>query len=102
MAPPASHDQMDAVLLRDWCVRWLGAERARVLFRKGHLSAVIGLELRTHQHVVVKTRPADARVAGCVAVQRHLFARGFPCPRPIAGPGAFGHDVATAEALVWE
>jgi hypothetical protein len=97
-----SHHGIDAALLREWCELWLGAEPERVLFRKGHLSAVVGLRLRNGEQVVVKARPPDGRIAGCVAVQRHLFAQGFPCPRPIAGPEPLGNAVATAEALVPE
>ena len=91
---------IDADLLRRWCDRWVGAEPARVLFRKGHLSVVVGLELRDGRQVVVKVRPPDDRIAGCVAVQRHLYERGFPCPRPVAGPSPLGGAMATAEALV--
>jgi hypothetical protein len=89
-----------AALLREWCKRWLGAEPDRVLFQAGHLSEVVGLRLRDGTEVVVKARPPDERIAGCVAVQRHLSERGFPCPRPIAGPHPLGNRVATAEALV--
>jgi hypothetical protein len=92
--------RLDASLLRAWCERWIGAPPGRVLFRTGHLSAVVGLELVDGRRVVVKVREPDDRIAGCVAVQRHLFERGFPCPRPLAGPAPFGSATATAEALV--
>src|SRR5258708_37215530 len=90
----------DPAPVRDWCARWLGAEPDRVLFRKGHLSAVVGLRLRDGRPVVLKVRPPAGRIAGCVAVQRHLFAHGFPCPEPLAGPAPLGDATATAEALV--
>lgn len=94
-----SVDEIDGALLRGWCTLWLGAEPEKVLFQKGHLSAVVGLRLRNGAQVVVKVRPSEGRIAGCVAVQRHLSERGFPCPRPLAGPAPLGNDVATAEAL---
>jgi hypothetical protein len=48
----------------------------------------------------VKIRPAAERIAGCSAVHRHLFAKGFPCPEPLAGPAPFGSRIATAEAYL--
>lgn len=35
-------------------------------------------------------------------VQSHLFKRGFPCPRPLAGPASFGPELATVEEFVDE
>lgn len=52
--------------------------------------------------MVVKLRPDSPRLAGCVAVQRHLHAAGYPCPEPLAGPAPLGWLVATAEAHVPE
>ena len=72
--------------VRPWCQQQLGAEPIKELFRGGHLSLVIGLRLADQRRVVVKARPAAARVAGCVAVQQALALAGFPCPRPLAGP----------------
>jgi hypothetical protein len=72
----------DDEFLAEWCDRYLGARPARVLFRAGHLSEVTGAELADGRQVVVKTRPADPRIAGCVAVQQHLARAGFPCPAP--------------------
>src|SRR5439155_5413725 len=40
------------------------------------------------------------RLAGCLAVQRHLWSAGFPCPEPLAGPAPLGDLVATAERYV--
>ena len=80
----------------------MGAAPARILFEKGHISRVTGVELSGGRLVVVKVRPRAERIAGCVAVQRHLFARGFPCPEPLAGPAPIGTggECATAEALI--
>ncbi|SDS83605.1 Phosphotransferase enzyme family protein [Friedmanniella luteola] len=70
------------------------------LFRSGHLSVVIGLRLADAREVVVKVRPASSRTAGCVEVQRRLFAAGYPCPEPLTGAAPLGDGVATAEAHV--
>jgi hypothetical protein len=59
---------------------------AQTLFVRGNLSAAYGLRLKDGREVVVKLRPAAVRLAGCTAVQRHLWRAGFPCPEPIAGP----------------
>jgi hypothetical protein len=48
----------------------------------------------------VKTRPAAVRIAACFAVQQHLFAAGFPCPQPVAGPSLIGAQMITAELFV--
>ena len=83
-----------------WCRHWLDAEPTDVLFNVGHLSQVIGLRLADRAAVVVKVRPPSERLAACVLVQRHLWAAGFPCPEPLAGPAPLGTLSATAEALV--
>jgi hypothetical protein len=67
----------------------------------GHLSVVVGLRLVDDREVVVKTRPLASRISGCLEVQRHLWANGFPCPRPVAGPAPIGAaETATAEEYV--
>lgn len=86
--------------LEAWCVRWLGAAPVRLLFETGHLSRVTGLELADGRQVVVKARPPAGRIEACTAVQRHLWAAGFPCPQPLAGPAPLGSLSATAEAFV--
>jgi hypothetical protein len=90
--------QRDALVA--WCERWLGAKPTRMLFEIAHLSVVIGLRLADGREVVVKARPPADRIQGCVHVQRHLWAAGFPCPEPLAGPTAMGELTATAEACV--
>ena len=90
-----------ADVLERWCRDELGAAPRQELFRTGHLSEVVGIELADGRRVVVKVRPASPRVAACVRVQRHLHGAGFPCPEPIAGPAPFGQDrIATAERWV--
>lgn len=86
--------------LADWCDRYLGARPARVLFRSGHLSQVVGAELADGRQVVIKARAAGPRIAGCVAVQGHLARMGFPCPEPLAAPVQAGGLTVTAEVLV--
>src|SRR5919106_5312188 len=92
------------VLQRDelamWCERWLGAKPTHMLFEVAHLSVVAGLRLTDGREVVVKARPPADRIRGCVHVQRHLWAAGFPCPEPLAGPAPMGVLTATAEAFV--
>jgi hypothetical protein len=83
-----------------WCERWLGAKPIRVLFEVAHLSRVTGLRLTDGREVVVKVRPPADRLQACVHVQRHLWAVGFPCPEPLAGPQPLGTMTATAEAFV--
>ncbi len=87
-------------VLANWCAQWLGAPPRHLLFEGGHLSGVVGLELSDGRQVVLKIRPPAARIAGCFAVQRHLFAAGFPCPEPLAGPAPIGSATATAEMYV--
>jgi hypothetical protein len=91
---------LDEALLADWCDRYLGARPARMLFRSGHLSQVIGTELADGSRVVIKARPADPRIDGCVAVQAHLARGGFPCPLPLTAPTQADGLTVTAETLV--
>lgn len=86
--------------LAGWCEQWLGARPVEILFASGHLSVVAGVRLADNREVVVKIRTDTARVAGCVEVQRHLWASGYPCPRPLAGPQPIGEKTATAEEYV--
>jgi Ser/Thr protein kinase RdoA (MazF antagonist) len=89
-----------AALLSTWCHQNLGSRPTRHLFKTGHLSAIVGVELEDGRQVVVKIREAEERVAACVDVQRHLRAAGYPCPELLAGPARLGALTATAEALV--
>jgi hypothetical protein len=83
-----------------WCARWLGSPVGEALFTTGHLALVVGARLADGRDVVIKVRPDDGRLPGCVAVQEHLWRAGFPCPRPLAGPHPIHGYAATAELLV--
>ena len=74
---------LDDELLADWCLGYLDVPLKRVLFRSGHVSEVVGLELLSGLHVVVKARPFQPRIVGCLRVQAELAGAGFPCPRPL-------------------
>ncbi|MFL6005481.1 MAG: hypothetical protein ACJ744_04445 [Gaiellaceae bacterium] len=94
--PPTANDPD----LRAWCRHHLGSPPAAVLFETGHLSRVTGLRLADGREVVVKVRPYQERIDGCVRVQRHLADAGYPCPRPLAGPvEVTGHAVTAEEHL---
>jgi hypothetical protein len=67
-----THDHGELVLddtsLGEWCREWLGARAAGILFRSGHLAQVVGVRLTDDRSVVLKIRPSEPRIAGCVAV----------------------------------
>ena len=83
-----------------WCRRWLGAELAKVLWSRRHLSHVYGIELDDGRSVVLKIRASAPRIAATVDVQEAVAGAGFPTPAPLTRPHPLGEAVATAEALV--
>lgn len=83
-----------------WCRRSLGAPPAQLLFKAGNLSSVLGVRLADGRAVVVKARPPTPRLEASVLVHRHLWAAGFPCPRPLAGPTPLASLAITAEAYL--
>jgi hypothetical protein len=91
---------LDDTAISDWCERSLGTCVARVLFRSGHLAQVVGAELADGRSVVIKVRPFEPRIVGCVAVQARLGTAGFPCPVPLAGPAPVRGFAITAETCV--
>lgn len=91
---------LDDSSLAELCVRTLGERPVAVLFRSGYLSQVAGVELAGGRTAVIKVRPNDPRLVGCVAVQDHLARSGFPCPAPLAGPIVVGEVTVTAETLI--
>jgi hypothetical protein len=91
---------LDDGRLADWCLRYMDAPLKQVLFRSGHLSEVVGVELLSGLHVVVKARPFQARIAGCLRVQAELARVGFPCPQPLTGATRVHGLTITAETAV--
>jgi len=84
-------------LLADWCLRYLGVPLNRVLFRSGYLSDVVGVELSSGLRAVVKARPFQPRIAGCLQVQAALAGVGFPCPEPLTVATRVHSMTVTAE-----
>jgi Phosphotransferase enzyme family len=91
---------LDDALLGDWCLRYLDAPVKRVLFRSGYLSEVVGVELLSGLHVVVKARPFQPRIAGCLRVQAELARAGFPCPQPLTEATRVRDLTITAETAM--
>jgi hypothetical protein len=91
---------LDDALLAGWCLRYLGAPLERVLFRSGFLSEVVGVELSSGLRAVVKARPRQDRIAGCVQVQAALAGAGFPCPEPLTVATRVHGMTVTAETEV--
>jgi hypothetical protein len=93
-------EYLNGPALAAWCERNLGAVPVDCIFETGHISRVLGYRLSDGRQVVLKLRPASPRLAACVAVQRHLWRNGFPCPSPLAGPLDEGAVAITAEEMV--
>ena len=91
---------LDDALLADWCLRYLGAPFERVLFRSGYLSDVVGVELSSGLRAVVKARPFQPRIVGCLQVQAALARVGFPCPEPLTVATRVHGMTVTAETEV--
>lgn len=66
-----------------WCRQALRSGIAETTFTAGNLSRVLGVTLDDARQAVVKVRPWEERLRGCLAVQRHLTRAGYPCPAPI-------------------
>jgi hypothetical protein len=91
---------IDDRLLARWCLQHLGEPLERVLFRSGNLSEVVGVELTDGLRAVVKARPCEERLVGCVEVQAALAAAGFPCPEPLTPTTRVDGLTVTAETEV--
>jgi hypothetical protein len=91
---------LDDALLSDWCLRYLGAPFGRVLFRSGFPSEVVGVELPGGRRAVVKARPFQPRIAGCLQVQAALARADFPCPEPLTAATRVHGMTVTAETEV--
>jgi hypothetical protein len=91
--------------LASFCTVRLGSGVEEAFFCELSVGAAFGLRLRDGRRVMLKAHLPDQMLHFLEAVyraQRHLFARGFPCPAPITGPLPFGHGFATAESFVDE
>jgi hypothetical protein len=86
--------------LSSWCERHLGSPIVETLFASGNLSAVAGVRLADGRDIVLKTRPAHPRLAGCEAVHEYLWRQGFPCPMRLAGPVLTGDQAISAELML--
>src|SRR3954462_1384436 len=91
---------LDDKALGEWCHQHLADGLGSVLFRSGHLSEVVGVQLDSGRQVVIKARPYDPRLMGCLAVQDHLARSGFPCPAPLTGVTRLGGLAVTAETAM--
>lgn len=91
---------VDDRVLGEWCRQHLKDSLRSVLFRSGHLSEVVGVQLASGRQVVIKVRPYEPRLAGCLAVQDHLARTGFPCPAPLTGLTRLGVLAVTAETAI--
>jgi hypothetical protein len=91
---------VDDKTLGEWCNQHLEDGLESVLFRSGHLSEVVGVQLASGRQVVIKVRPYDSRLTGCLAVQDHLARKGFPCPAPLTGVTRLGGLAVTAETAM--
>lgn len=98
--PAPSRTESVPKQLRAWCATAVGSRISGVLFQSGNLSRVIGVRLADGRAVVLKARPPARRHTGCVQVQRRLFAAGYPCPRPLAGPDRVADWDVTAETYL--
>jgi hypothetical protein len=86
--------------LADWGSLHLGARPVTELFRTGHLSFVVGVELDDGREVVIKAREPSHRLDAATEIQEALSRTGFPCPSPLAGPAPLGSLTATAENYI--
>jgi hypothetical protein len=88
-----------------FCEAHLGSRLDEVFFCELSVGAAFGLRLKDGRRVFLKAHKLDRSSAFLEAVRRvqeHLYDRGFPCPRPLAGPTPFGPGLATVEEFVDE
>jgi Phosphotransferase enzyme family len=91
--------------LNVFCETCLGSAMAEVLFCELSVGASFGLRLGDGRRVFLKAYPPDRPRQFLRAVRRvqgYLFERGFPAPRPLAGPAHFGPGLATVDEFVDE
>lgn len=98
----ARHDQvvLTTAAVSEWCERSLQSRIVETFFACGNLSRVRGVALADGREVVIKVRPWQDRLRGCVAVQQHLAGAGYPCPAPVGSLDRVRGWAVSAEALV--
>jgi hypothetical protein len=84
----------------EWCESSLRSGIVETLFECGNLSQVRGVVLADGREVVIKVRPWQDRLRGCVAVQQRLADAGYPCPAPLGNLDQVDGWAVNAEALV--
>ena len=88
-----------------YCKAHLGSGMGEVIFCDLSVGASFGLRLGDGHRIFLKAYPPDRPSEYLAAVRRvqgHLFERGFPAPRPLAGPAPFGPGLATVDEFVDE
>ena len=91
--------------LDTFCESHLESKLDGIFFCELSVGAAFGLHLKDGRRVFLKAHKLEWSAAFLEAVRRvqgHLFKRGFPCPRPLAGPAPLGPGLATAEEFVDE
>ncbi len=86
-----------------FCIEQLDAPVVDCLFWNSSMGSVSGVVLADGRRVVIKAHPpsvAESRLAAVHRVQQFLVGRGFPCPKPIAGPLPIDYGYALVEELV--
>ncbi len=66
------------------------------------MGAAFGVHLKDGRRILLKAHKncSSEFLEAVRRVQGHLFQKGFPCPRPLAGPAPFGPGQATVEEFV--
>jgi hypothetical protein len=88
-----------------FCKAHLGSGVDEVFLCELSVGAAFGLRLKDGRRIFLKAHKPDWSSGFLKAVRRvqeHLYDRGFPCPRPLAGPASFGSGLATVEEFVEE
>jgi hypothetical protein len=88
-----------------YCEAHLGSRPDEVFFCELSVGAAFGLHLKDGRRVFLKAHKLDWSSEFLKAVRRvqcHLFKRGFPAPKPLAGPAPFGAGLATVDEFVDE
>lgn len=91
---------LTVAVIDEWCESSLRSGVVETLFERGNLSHVRGVLLADGREVVIKVRPWEDRLQGCIAVQQRLADAGYPCPAPLGNLDQVDGWAVNAEALV--